>query len=186
MEMPRTTRWRLVGGKWLVVVARPDPNAMQALFATLSGKAAAKKTAPEELKFSGHTYNFANIQPGQIKVARFPFTNVTDHVVTITDVATGCPCLRLKTEQKVYKPGESGEIVIEFDSTDYEKGYAQTIVVKTEPGNLRTNLNVTGYIVPPRREARKAEGAPPGASPPPRPRVSTRKRRPTPGSSTTH
>jgi len=180
MAAVKTTRWRRVGGEWRVVVQARDPNAMQALFATLSGKTAAEEVAREELEFKGHTYNFANIQPGQIKVARFPFTNVTDHVVTITDVATGCPCLRLKTEQKVYKPGESGEIAIEFDPADYEKGYAQTIVVKTEPGNLRTNLSVTGYIVPPRREAPKAEGAQPNASrPPPRPRATSNRQRPT-------
>ncbi len=177
MEIPRTTRWRLVGDRWYLVTPRRDPNALQSLFASRSTKTPGKKIAREELEFKGHNYSFGTIQPGEIKVARFPFTNVTDHVVTLTDVVTGCPCLRLKTEKKVYKPGESGEIVIEFDPTDYERGYAQTIVVKTDPGSLTTHLNVGGYtVVPPRREAPKAEGVQPRASPPPQRRALTPKR----------
>jgi hypothetical protein len=167
MEIPRTTRWRLVGDRWYLVTPRRDLNALQSLFASRSTKTPGKEIAREELKFKGHRYNFATIQPGQIKVARFPFTNVTDHVVTLAQVLTGCKCLQVKTEKKLYKPGESGEVVIEFDPTGYERDYAQTIVVKTDPGGLSTHLNVTGFITPRPRQAPKGEGAQPAPSPHP-------------------
>ena len=159
MPFPRTTHWRLVDGLWYVVAPKPKPGGLQSVFGSLQGKgssAAARRS--EELKFKGHRYGLGTIQQGQVKVARFPFTNVTDHVVTLTAVLTGCECLRVKTEKKEYQPGESGEVVIEFDPTGYKDPYSQTIVVKTDPGGLTTFLTVHGYVVPLTHKAPKAEG----------------------------
>ena len=88
------------------------------------------------------------IQPGQIKVARFPFTNVTDHPVTITSIETFCDCLKAKIDKKEYKPGESGEVAIEFNPKGFERDYGATILVKTDPGDIPTHLTVLGFVVP--------------------------------------
>ena len=144
---PWITRWRLVDGLWYLVAANAQrrtppefPNSAQ-----MKGSPAPSRPA-EELEFKGHSYGLGTIQPEQVKAARFPFTNVTDHVVTITDVLTGCDCLRVKTEKKEYQPGESGELVIEFDPTGYRDPYTQTILVKTDPGDLTTRLTIHGYV----------------------------------------
>jgi len=81
--------WRLVDGVWYAVVPKPDLNAWKSMFSSQTGAAATPVPRPEELKFKGHTYNYADIPRGQVKVARFPFKNVTDHAVTITEVVTG-------------------------------------------------------------------------------------------------
>ena len=96
------------------------------------------------MKFGGHRFGLGLMKNGEKKVARFPFTNPTDHLVTITQVATGCECLTVKDFKKEYKPGESGELVIEFDSTNYPGLYAQTMVVKTSPGDATSYLLVEG------------------------------------------
>jgi hypothetical protein len=163
VEAPRTTRWRLENGVWRAAIPKPDPNVLQSLFSATSGiGSSAQPPPPEELKFKGHRYNLGEIPPGQVKQARFPFTNVTDHVVTLAAVLTGCKCLQVKTEKKVYKPGESGEVVIEFDAAGYEHNYEQTIVVKTDPGSLTTYLTIAGYVVPRPRDGPKAEQRPKG------------------------
>lgn len=149
----RTTRWRRVDGIWYVDIPKPDPYSMQSLFATRTQRGA---RPPKELKFKGHEYHLGEMQQGQRKVARFPFTNVTDHIVIISDVATGCECLRVLTEKREYKPGESGELAIQFDPTGFKYDYAQTIVVKTEPGSLRTFLTVKAFVAPPPRHPPKA------------------------------
>ncbi len=161
MPVSSTTSWRLVQGAWYAVIPKPAPNAWKAAFSPPPGGSAAKQVPHlEELKFKGHTYYFAVIPPGKVKVVRFPFKNVTDHAVTITEVVTGCDCLKAKIDKKRYEPGESGELAVEFDPSDYAREYAQTIVVRTDPGGLVTFLNVKGYVIPPPNEASKPAQAP--------------------------
>ena len=146
LAMPRASQWRWINGAWYVVVPNPtNGKSLQEFLDTATAKA---PTHPEELKFKGHHYKLGFVQPDQIKVARFPFTNVTDHAVTLTSIETSCPCLQVKSEKKEFKPGESGEVAIEFNPAGYERDYAQTVVVKTDPGDLTTFLAVMAYVMP--------------------------------------
>lgn len=166
VPVTKVTHWRLVDGVWYAVIPKPDPNAMKALFASPGAGTKAPPPPPQELKFKGNTYNFAYFPQGTVKEARFPFQNVTDHPVTITDVATGCDCLKAKLQKKQYAPGESGVLAIDFDSSNYKGEYVQTIVVKTDPGDQVTLLNVHGYAIPPTGHAPKAAQGSTGAKKP--------------------
>ncbi|MBF8306075.1 MAG: hypothetical protein HW398_1263, partial [Acidobacteria bacterium] len=133
----RKSQWRMEEGEWRVLVPEPVP-----MLDPMKGVGSGEPSKPEELKFEGHRYGLGLMKNGEKKEAHFPFTNTTDHVVTITQIATGCDCLKVKDLKKEYKPGESGELVIEFDSTNYEGRYAQTVVVRTSPGDATSNLLV--------------------------------------------
>lgn len=154
VTMPLPSHWTWVDGLWYQVVPHAATQAgdVKALFNTAASPGQAR---PEELKFKYHNYLMGKIQSGQITVARFPFTNVADHAVTLSSVNTFCDCLRVKSGKKEFKPGESGELDIEFDPKGYEMLYAQTILVKTDPGDLTARLSVTGFVVPPPRESPK-------------------------------
>ena len=139
----RKTHWVLEEDEWRVVVpgaAGSDPLE--------SFQPQDETPVPEELKFGGHSYRLGVLQPGEVKAARFPFSNETDHAVTIKEIVTGCECLKVKTEKMQYQPGESGELVIEFDSTGYEYRYAQSVVVTTAPGKSTSYLRISGQVVP--------------------------------------
>lgn len=150
LAFPFTSRWRLVKGVWYAEITKSDPNALKTIFRAGSDQSSPPPAPPpEELKFKGHGYRLATIEPGQIKTARYPFTNVTDHVVTITDVITGCDCLKAKLEKKEYKPGESGELAISVDPAGFDPGYfEQRIRVRTNPGQLTTFLGMNGTVLP--------------------------------------
>ncbi len=168
LPIVETTRWRLVKGEWSVEIPKRDPKTLADLFSGSGQKGATPSTpTTEELKFKGHTYSFAKIAPGQIKVAEFPFTNATDHAVTITDVVTGCDCLTAKLEKKRYKPGESGVLAVTFNPKGYARQYGQTLVVKTDPGSQITYLKVVGYVLsaPAQPAASGSETKPPATSP---------------------
>lgn len=143
-EMPRTSRWRLLEGVWYIEIPKTTLNPL-----AVPGAPGDEAPPPEELKFKGHRYHLGQIGPQQVKVARFPFTNVTDHVVTITEANTGCPCLRVLTEKKVYQPGESGELAVEFNPSGYRYDFGHTFVLVTDPGGRRTLLTVTAHVLPP-------------------------------------
>ncbi len=169
VDVPQTTRWRLVKGIWYLELPKQDPEAVKRLFEPSTNQGALPASPPaEELKFKGHRYWLGNnLQPGEVKVARFPFTNVTDHVVTLSAVLTGCECLKVKTQKKQYKPGESGELAIEFNSTGYERKYEQTILVKTDPGNLTTHLLIGAIVLPRLPQTSQPESKPSGPQPEP-------------------
>lgn len=146
VDMPYTSSWRFVDGNWYLVFPKEFPTSP--LAAISSNTSPPQIPKPEELKFKGHHYNLAKMDPGQKKVARFPFTNVTDHVVTISDVITGTPMLTVENYKKQYKPGESGVLVIDFVPVDIERDFVQSILFKTNPGNTMTYLLVSAYITP--------------------------------------
>jgi len=148
VTVPRSTEWHRVGGEWYVEIPTPNPRSLQELFALQSRARGQKPAPPPQLEFKGHRYGLGTIQPGQIKTARFPFTNVADHVVVIREVQTGCECLRVSLEKKEYQPGEEGELAIAFNPAGYERAYKQTIVVRIDPGDHATYLHIHGFIVP--------------------------------------
>jgi hypothetical protein len=143
----KTTEWRQVKGVWFCDWLSSNPAATKGL--SDIRKEGMSPPAPEQLKFKGHKYGLGLVWPNQIKAARFPFENVTDHEVELTSVDTGCKCLQIKTQKKSYKPGESGELVVEFNPAGYKENYVQTVLVKTDPGNITTYLMVGAYVVPP-------------------------------------
>jgi len=163
LPFPQTTQWRLVKGVWYVELPKAGSGQLQSPFLP-GGPVAMPHPPPEQLKFKGHLYRLGNIFPGQTKTARFPFTNVTDHLVTITSVDLGSRYLHLKTEKKAYKPGESGELAIEFDQQDWQGGFGQTILVTTDPGHLVTKLTILGFV------AFRQEESPPKSNPPAAPK----------------
>jgi len=146
VSLSRTSRWKLVDGAWYIEIPPGQPRGDNSLALFQPGP---KTSAPppEELEFKGHRFGLGKMQPGEKKVARFPFANVTDHVVRISEVLTGCDCLQVRLEKKEYTPGESGEVVVEFDSTGYENEYTQTLVVRTDPGNIPVYLTVNAFVI---------------------------------------
>jgi len=145
----RTTHWRLVGGLWYVVVSNPPREPVKAM---MQQAPAAKGASPQrpsvELKFEHADVIVDSIQPGEVKLARFPFTNVSDHVVRIGKVVTGCDCMRLKDGKREYKPGESGTLEFAWDPIhrDYSYALEDTIAVTAEPGGAVTFLMARTFV----------------------------------------
>lgn len=162
LAIPQTAHWRLVDGVWCVMIPQPAVP-----FASAAQSSASPAPPPEELKFKGHRYGLGTMQQGQVKVAQFPFTNASSHPVRIADVLTGCDCLQVELEKKEFKPGESGELAVAFDSKNYEFHYEQTIVVRTDPGDLKTRLTISAYVEPAAPSKASVPGTHPSSSPQP-------------------
>jgi hypothetical protein len=145
LRFPRTTTWRLEEGAWRVaVLTQQAPD-------TIAGMAQggeAPPALPDELRFSEKTQDLGLIKAEEKKTIRFSFQNIAGHPVTISGVETGCPCLTVQSENKTYQPGENGELVLEFDPSGYLYNFAQTMVVKTEPGSRTTLLMVKAVATP--------------------------------------
>jgi len=151
--LPQTTRWQLVGGKWYMEL--PDPHHA----GRLPGPSD-QQQAPgphfainsSDLKFDSTYASVGFVHKGEVKVARFPFTNVSQHTVTVADVQSSCPCLRLTSQQKEFKPGEAGALELTFDPSTFSfkarLALTLTVSVQTEPEHALTQLTVAAAITP--------------------------------------
>ena len=65
--------------------------------------------------------------------AVFPFTNEGREAVEISEVISGCGCTTAMPSQRVFQPGESGEISATFDYGSREGKQVKSIQVVTTP-----------------------------------------------------
>ena len=144
---PRKTNWRQEADGWKIVIPSQtiESSGAGVMFPGSSKSAAPPKT---ELSFAQPIADITPIREGEKKLAKFAFTNTASHPVTITEVVSDCKCILLKSEKKTYKPGEKGEVVVEFDSTGLKYRYSQSIKVITSPGRQEVMLMLSANISP--------------------------------------
>jgi hypothetical protein len=105
-----------------------------------------------DLKFQSTWASLGTIHVGEVKVARFAFTNVSQRVVTVSVGQTSCDCLRLKTTQKEFKPGEAGAVEFELDPSGFnfsvKSALTLTVMLATEPEHALTQLTFAAVLMP--------------------------------------
>jgi hypothetical protein len=144
---PRKTNWRLEADGWKIVIPAQtmESSGPSVMFPGGNKPAAPPKT---DLTFAEPLLEIAQIKEGEKKLARFSFTNTGAQPVTIRDVLSDCKCIAWKSDKKTYKPGEKGEVVVEFDSTGLKYRYSQSLKVITSPGNQEIMLMLSANIAP--------------------------------------
>ena len=70
-----------------------------------------------ESEFNEEMHNFGPLQSGEILVYTFIFTNTGDIDLIIDNVETDCGCIHAKFSKDPIKPGKTGFIEVEFDSS---------------------------------------------------------------------
>ena len=80
------------------------------------------------------TIHLGTMIEGEKKRITYNFTN-TGSETLIIDLATACRCTDLTWPQEPIKPGETGKIMVEFDSTGFSGDVVKTIdvIANTEP-----------------------------------------------------
>ncbi len=148
-------QWRLIRNSWYLEYSKPDPHAAQSLFTSPSHpdpKLPRIKMGSSDLKFQSLWVSLGEVQGSELQFARFPFTNISKRNVTLSDVQTSCDCLRLKTQQKEFKPGEAGVLEFELNPSSLldSSTHAVTLgaMVKTQPENAVTRLTIGVAVYP--------------------------------------
>jgi Protein of unknown function (DUF1573) len=100
-----------------------------------------------QLKWENVEQTFAPSPLDNSVVAKYRFTNVGTSPVAINDVRTSCGCTTAALEKREYAPGESGEIVANFQFAGHIGHQEKWIFVTTnaaprEPTLLRLIVNI--------------------------------------------
>ena len=153
--VPRPTTWRLMGHAWYMDLPRPEPGGQQLAMGSRppAVRPGSGLVPSKDLRFASSWSGLGEVPTNAVKVASFSFTNVSTHVVTLSDFHLGCDCLRLKTKQMEYKPGESGTLEIEFDraklAVSIEQSFEQDIIFQTNPGGGSVRLTISALLLAP-------------------------------------
>lgn len=74
-------------------------------------------TGKTEIEFDEEIHDFETLISGEIVITTFEFTNTGSHNLVIKNVESDCGCITVKFPKKPIKPGISGQIELEFDSS---------------------------------------------------------------------
>jgi len=80
-----------------------------------------------------------------------PFTNEGDGTLIIKDLRASCGCTVGQLDKRVYEPGESGVIKIQFKPQGKSNLVRQTVTLTTnDPSltNYEAKINVTAFVMP--------------------------------------
>ena len=76
-----------------------------------------KSTEITKIAFNEEIHDFGELISGEIVVATFVLTNVGKHNLIINKVISDCGCVQVNFSKESVKPGETGLIEVEFDSS---------------------------------------------------------------------
>jgi len=161
LPIQKRSRWRLVHPAWYLELPKSDPNLLQSIYTAPPRQAysLAPLATSKDLKFESTWCGLGELHQDQTKVASFAFKNISDHVVSLVDMQLGCECLALKTQQREFKPGESGTLEFVFDPSTMPVAVRQasnnTVLLKTEPGDAYVKLTIAAMLVPGNANAAK-------------------------------
>jgi hypothetical protein len=80
--------------------------------------------------------------------SEFPFSNTTDHSVTITSVTTSCGCTVADVETRAYEPGTTGKLSCSFFVGDRSGVQNKTITLALAESPERISLTLRVNLPP--------------------------------------
>jgi len=112
----------------------------QSLEKTKMVEHAANASGPR-VEFEKVFHNFGKIGPGTRNSCEFNFKNTGDKVLRIRKIESTCSCSIPKLKKRIYEPGESGTIIVNYTPFKNERGKTSRKLIV--PTNDKTNPQVT-------------------------------------------
>lgn len=129
-------------GFMAVATQAQDPNAGQ----PVTQQKQANPNAPK-IVFEQTTINYGTIEHGANGTRVFKFTNEGKEPLILNSVRPSCGCTTPKWSRDPIAPGETGEIVVRYD-TKRQGSFHKTITVKSNAGNHTIVLTIKGKVLP--------------------------------------
>lgn len=86
------------------------------------------------------------------KSIAYRFENKTEEAIEIAEIATQCTCIsvKFKDDKKIYKPGEKGEVVADFEVGDLSGTVEKEVVVwlKGDPRDKPSIILTAAFTIP--------------------------------------
>ncbi len=101
------------------------------------------------IEFDKRNHDFGEISEGDIAETEFVFTNVGESDLIISDASGSCGCTVPDYPKNTpIKPGESGKIVVKFDSNNRPGLQRKAVTLITNTAKGKQILNIKSIVIP--------------------------------------
>lgn len=107
----------------------------------------AQEKAPK-IEFEVSTHEFGDIYQGDVVNHTFTFENKGTAPLVLTNVATTCGCTAPEWPREPIMPGESGEVLIKFNSTGKMGIQNKVITIFSNASNPQERISITTNVLP--------------------------------------
>ncbi len=116
-----------------------------------NGETAEADTGRPVITFTEYRHDFGKLTEGEVVSHTFHFTNTGTADLLITSVSASCGCTVPKYSKKPVKPGESGDIEVEFNTLGKSGHQQKSIAVRGNTSPPVTMLVITADVEPARK-----------------------------------
>lgn len=106
--------------------------------------------AKTNVKFAEMAYNYGDIQQDTKNTKIFKFTNSGTEPLIIEDAKGSCGCTVPTYPKEPIKPGESGEIVVEYSPGKQQGAQSKTVTITANTDPITTTLNISANVSVPK------------------------------------
>lgn len=101
------------------------------------------------IKFDKKNHDFGEIKEGLIAETEFSFTNIGESDLIISDASGSCGCtVPDYPKNKPIKPGETGKIIVKFDSNNRPGMQRKAVTLITNTAKGKQILNIKSIVIP--------------------------------------
>jgi len=101
------------------------------------------------IEFDKNNHDFGEILEGEIAETEFRFTNVGKSDLIISDASGSCGCtVPDYPKNSPIKPGESGKIIVKFDSNNRPGMQRKAVTLITNTLKGKQILNIKSIVIP--------------------------------------
>ena len=111
-----------------------------------------KPLSNAKIEFKEKQHDFGDVVQGEAVTYKFTFTNSGTEPLMILNVQTTCGCTAPEWPKKPIPPGESGEIVVTFNSTKKMGRINKIITVYTNGQKPEEKLKIVANVLVPTQE----------------------------------
>jgi len=105
-----------------------------------------------KIEISPESFDFGEIDYGQIVKQSFIIKNIGEEVLEIKRVATSCACTTAKAAQEIISPGQKTELLVTYDSGAMSGSHGRgdqdrIIYIKSnDPINPQIEVTISSYV----------------------------------------
>lgn len=100
------------------------------------------------MDFEEKTYDFGTINEGDVVEHTFTFTNNGKAPLVITSARGSCGCTVPTWTKEPIKPGDSGEMLVKFNSKGKPNTQNKTVTIKANTESGTERLQIKAFVTP--------------------------------------
>ena len=108
----------------------------------------APQADPTSMKFDREVHDFGRVKEGEIAKTVFRFTNTGKKPLIISSAMGSCGCTVPSWPKEPVKPGETGEIKVEFNSEGKKGENEKTVTVNANTNPPTSTLIIKSTVIP--------------------------------------